>query len=168
VEGLDTRAGGENLPQVIHSFYTAPEVTVAINIKSADVIAKKYATRGAAAGQDYAAGVANPRTDWMAATEAAANVWAAGVQQSIGNGSFVKGVAKATTAKWQRKAGGVGATRFGPGVQAAQGDYQNGVAPYLQVIAGLTLPLRNPKGDPGNIARVAAVANALRAKKLQG
>lgn len=142
--------------------------TFAINIKSPDVVAKKYAARGAAAGADYAAGVQNPRQDWQAATDAASNTWAAGVQQAVTNGAFVKGVNKAGTQKWQRKAAGVGATRYGPGVQAAQGDYQNGVTPYLQVLAGLTLPPRNPKGDPGNIARVAAIAAALRQKKLNG
>jgi hypothetical protein len=141
---------------------------MAINIKSADVIAKKYAQRGAAAGPDYQAGVQNPRQDWQQATTAAANTWGAGVQQAVSNGSFAKGVNAAGTAKWQRKASGVGATRYGPGVQAAQGDYQSGVAPYLQVIAGITLPPRNPKGDPANIQRVAAIATALRQKKLQG
>lgn len=143
-------------------------VKCAIQIKSADVVAKKYAARAGAAGQDYASGVQNPRTDWAQATEAAANTWQAGVQAAAANGSFVKGVAKAGTPKWQRKAAGVGATRYGAGVQAAQNDYQAGVAPYLQVIAGLTLPPRNPKGDPGNLQRVAVIAAALRQKKLQG
>ena len=141
---------------------------MAIQIKSADVAAKKYATRGAAAGQDYAAGVAAPRQDWAQATAASANTWGAGVQQAISNGSFTKGVNAAGTPKWQRKASGVGAQRYGPGVQAAQNDYQAGVAPYLQVIAGLNLPPRNPKGDPGNIQRVAMIAQALRQKKLNG
>lgn len=141
---------------------------MAIQIKSADAIAKKYAARGAAAGADYAAGVSTPRQDWAQATEAAAQTYAAGVQAAIGNGSFAKGVSKAGTGKWQRKAAGVGAQRFGPGVQAAQGDFQNGVAPYLDVLRNLTLPPRAPKGDPGNIQRVAAVAQALRQKKLQG
>jgi hypothetical protein len=141
---------------------------VALTIKSPDVIAKKYAARGAAAGADYAAGVQSPRTDWQEATTAAANTYAAGVQASIGNGSFAKGVAKAGSGKWQRKASGVGAQRFPTGVQAAQGDYSTGVAPYLDVLRNLTLPPRNPKGDPGNIQRVAVVAAALRAKKLAG
>lgn len=141
---------------------------MAIQIKSADAAAKKYATRGAAAGQDYANGVANPRQDWAQATSASAQTWGAGVQQAMSNGSFAKGVNAAGTAKWQRKATGVGVTRYGPGVQAAQADYQNGVAPYLQVLANLNLPPRNPKGDPGNIQRVAMIAQALRTKKLQG
>lgn len=141
---------------------------MAIQIKSADVISKKYAARGAAAGADYAAGVQSPRQDWATATGAAAQTYAAGVQAAIGNGSFLKGVTAAGTPKWQRKASGVGAQRFGPGVQAAQGDYATGVTPYLDVLRNLTLPPRSPKGDPGNIARVAAVAQALRQKKLQG
>lgn len=139
-----------------------------IQIKSADVIASKYASRGAAAGADYATGVQNPRQDWAGATAASASTYAAGVQAAIGQGSFAKGVNAAGTAKWQRKAAGVGAQRYPSGVTAAKADYQNGVAPYLQVIAGLTLPPRAPKGDPSNIQRVAAIAQALRAKKLAG
>lgn len=139
---------------------------MAIQIKSADVIANKYATRAGAAGADYAAGVQSPRTPWAAATMASAQTYAAGVQQAIGNGSFAKGVSAAGDSKWQRKAAGVGAQRFGPGAQAAKGDYQAGVAPYLQVISGVTLPPRLPKGDPGNIQRVVAITSALRAAKL--
>jgi hypothetical protein len=141
---------------------------MAIQIKSADVIAKKFATRAGAASNDYAAGVANPRQDWAGATSAASQTWAGGIQQAISNNSFSKGVNAAGSAKWSRKAAGVGAQRYAPGVQAAQGDYQNGVAPYLQVLAGITLPPRLPKGDPGNVQRVNAVTTALRAKKLQG
>ena len=139
-----------------------------IQIKSVDAIASKYASRGAAAGADYAAGVASPRQDWQAATVAAENTYAQGVQTAIGNKSFSKGVNAAGTAKWQRKAASVGAQRYPTGVTAAKSDYQNGVAPYLQVIAGLTLPPRAPKGDPSNINRVSAIAQALRAKKLAG
>lgn len=139
-----------------------------MNIKTADVIAKKYATRGGAAGQDYTNGVQNPRQPWAASTVAAATTYAAGVQQSIANGSFVKGVNAAGDAKWSRKATTVGAQRYGPGVQAAQTDYSAGIAPYLQVLSSLTLPPRGPKGDPGNIQRVATIAQALRSKKITG
>jgi hypothetical protein len=139
-----------------------------VNIKGADVIAKKYATRGGAAAQDYSAGVAAPRVPWAAATAAAVSTYASGVQQSIANGSFVKGVTAAGDAKWSRKATTVGAARYGPGVQAAQQDYASGVAPYLQVLSSLQLPPRGPKGDPGNVQRVNAIAQALRAKKLGG
>ena len=139
-----------------------------MNIKSADVIAKKYASRGGAAGADYAAGVQAPRQPWAQSTLNAANNYAAGVQQAIGQGTFQKGVSAAGDAKWARKASGVGAQRYGPGVQAAQPDYQSGVAPYLDVLKNLSLPPRAPKGDPSNVQRVAAIATALRAKKISG
>jgi len=141
---------------------------VAINVKSPDVAAKKYATRGAAAGADYSAGVQAPKTPWQAATVAAAQTYAAGVQQAISNNAFTRGVSAATDAKWQRKAAGVGAQRYGPGVQAAQGDYAARVAPYLDVIRNLNLDPRQPKGSPANINRVAQIAQALRSKKVSG
>lgn len=139
-----------------------------MNIKSADAAAKKFATRGSAAGGDYSDGVKNPRTDWATATAAAAQTYAAGVQQAIGNGSFAKGVAAAGTGKWQMNSVNVGSQRFASGVQNAQGAYSKGVAPYLDTLRNLTLPPRAPKGDPSNIARVATIASALRSKKLAG
>lgn len=137
-----------------------------MQIKDAATIAGKYATRGAAAGQDYANGVNNPRQPWAASTAAQSGAWGAGVQSAITNGSFVKGVNNAGDAKWQRKAAGVGAQRYPAGVTAAKTDYQNGVAPYLAVLQALQLPARGAKGDPSNINRVTAVNNALRQKKL--
>jgi hypothetical protein len=141
---------------------------MAIKIKSGAAIAAKFAAKAGAAGKDYSDGVASPRRDYATATAAAAETYASGVQQAIVAGSFEKGVAKAGTAKWQRKAAGVGAQRFPQGAQAAQGDYQAGVQPFLDTIAALDLPPRGPKGDPGNINRVSVVANALRARKVQG
>lgn len=137
-----------------------------MQIKDPATVGKKYATNGGAAAGSYAAGVASPRVPWAAATTASANTYAQGVQAAIGAGSFAKGVAAAGDGKWARKAAGVGATRYGPGVQAAQTDYVNGITPYLQVLSSLTLPPRGPKGDPGNIQRVSAIATALRAYKL--
>lgn len=141
---------------------------MAIRIKSSDQIAAKFAARAGAAGPDYTAGIQNPRRPWAASTLAAKDTYAAGVTAAVQNGSFSKGVSKAGDDKWSRKAAGVGSGRFAQGAQAAKGDYQAGVDPYLQVIAGVTLPARFPKGDPQNNARVAAITAALRAKKLAG
>jgi hypothetical protein len=87
------------------------------------------------------------------------------VEEAIREKRFEKGVAKAGDQKWQQKAATKGAERFGPGVNAAQADYEAAVAPYLQVIASTTLPPRGPKGDPKNFERVKVMAMALRAKK---
>lgn len=121
----------------------------------------KWVRRAGQAAPDYQKGVQNPRTSWAEATSAAADAQAAGVQNAIANGSFEKGVAKAGNAKWQRKAATVGAQRFGPGVAAAKGDYEQGFGPYAAVIQGVNLPPRGAKGDPRNYERVAAIGNAL-------
>jgi len=137
-------------------------------IKSVESIAKKYAARGGAAGADYQDGVSSTTNDWATNTEAQADTYAAGVTAAIGRGAFAKGVAKAGTAKWKRKASGVGSQRFTSGVQAAQPDYAAGVAPYLDVLKNLSLPKKLPKGDPANNQRSVIVQQALHAKKISG
>lgn len=139
-----------------------------MNIKSVDVIAKKYANRGGAAGSDYSDGVKSPREDWATKTAAAATTYAAGVQAAIGNRSFEKGVAAAGTEKWSRKATGVGSQRYASGVQAAAPDFAKGVGKYLDVLRNITLPPRAPKGDPANNQRSLIVQQALRAAKVNG
>jgi hypothetical protein len=130
--------------------------------------ADKWARRAAVAGPDYLAGVQAPRRPWAATTVAAAASWGAGVQAAVAAKSFERGVGAAGDAKWQAKAAGKGAQRFGPGVADAQPDYQKGVQPYFDVIANVQLTARGPKGSPQNLNRVAQIANALHAKKMAG
>jgi len=130
--------------------------------------AERWVRRASAAAQDYQAGVENPRQSWQAAASAARDNWAQGVQAAIQNNRYAMGVQRAGDEKWRRKAIAKGVQRYGPGVAEAQQDYATGVAPYLQVIESLTLPPRGPKGDPRNIERVRAIAQALRNRKLQG
>ena len=139
-----------------------------IIVKPVGTITDKYKARAAVAGGDYTAGITTPRRDQAEAAVAAAQTWAAGVSDAISRGAFAKGVTAAGSEKWKRKATTVGATRYGPGVTAGAPDYAAGVGPYLETLRGLTLPPREPRGSPGNVARVAAVTAALRAKKLSG
>jgi len=125
----------------------------------------RWSRKAGAAGVDYTEGVQSPRADWQAATVAAAASQAAGVQAAIGRGAFAKGVARAGTAKWQTKSVKLGPSRYAQGVQEGVADYETGVAPFLSVIEGITLPARAPKGDPRNLERVKIIATALRAKK---
>lgn len=126
----------------------------------------KWVRRAGAASQDYAEGVANPRTDWAQATVAAAPAQAAGAQAAIARGAYQQGVKRAGSAKWASKSAGKGAARFGPGVADAQSDYEAGVAPYTKAIENVKLPARGAKGDPANIQRVVAINKALRDTKL--
>lgn len=137
-----------------------------LQVKSADMVAKKWAARAGAAGADYALGVQSTTKDWAADTAAAAPAWAAGVQSAAANGSFAKGVNAAGTAKWKAKASNVGAQRYPAGVAAATPYYQAGILAVLQTLSAIQLPPRGPKGDPGNMNRAALVASALRKAKL--
>lgn len=130
-------------------------------------IAEKYGRVTPARASDFEAGVKTPMEDWGAKTAAAADNYEAGVQEAISNKSFSKGVAKAGTAKWQRKTIEVGVGRWGTGVRAGQPDYEAGFDPYQKVIQSTTLPPRYPKGDPRNIDRVNSMAKALHDAKIR-
>jgi hypothetical protein len=90
------------------------------------------------------------------------------VQAAIGRDAFTKGVTKAGASRYQERAAGVGAQRFPQGVAAAAPQWQKNTQPYLDNMANLTLPVKRPRGDPGNLARVQAIAESNRALKLRG
>lgn len=137
-------------------------------IKNTGDIADKWARVTPQRAADYKAGVQSPRRSWSEGAASASESWAEGVQNAISDNRFEKGVSEAGDGKWQRKATQVGAQRFGPGVQAAKGDYQAGFAPYAAVIQSTTLPPRGPKGSPNNYARVQAMGEALHRAKTGG
>lgn len=136
-------------------------------IRSIEVIAKKWASVTPMRAEDYADGIANPRTSWAKATGLAESAYEDGVKLAIQRKAFGKGVAQAGDAKWQRKASVNGVRNWGPGVTEAEGDYAAGFAPYQQAIKACVLPPRYARRDPRNLARVKAVCDALIAKKLQ-
>lgn len=138
-----------------------------INVKPIGNVVSKWKTNAGNAAPAYSQGIANPKQPQEQAAANAANTWGAGVQAAVSNGSFVKGINK-NAGKWARNAAAKGAARYPQGIAAASGDFQNGIAPYLQILSNLTLPPRAPKGDPSNLQRVQAVDAALRAAKLQG
>lgn len=140
---------------------------MAINVKPLATIVSKYVANASVAGPAYTAGINSPKQPWAASTAASANTWAAGVQAAITAGTFVAGVNAAGDATWQTKSTTVGAQRYPSGITAGQGKYQANIQPYIQAISALTLPPRNPKGDPANINRVSAVDTALHNLKLQ-
>ncbi len=141
---------------------------MAIAIADTSVIATKWARVTPGRTADYEAGVRNPRRDWKTETAAAESRWKTAIAEAAAKGRFGKGVTAAGTPKWQRKSIEIGTVRFGPGVAAAGPDYEEGFAPYRNVIAGLSLPERYATGDPRNIARVEAIAKALHDKKIRG
>lgn len=139
---------------------------MSIIVKSAADAAKKWTTNASGAQAYYQAGVQGAGAAWLANTQNAASAYDAAVKSGTIKQMFAGGVRRAGADKYQNKAVTLGAPRFAQGVQAAGSDYQNGVDPYLQTIAGLTLVARAPRGSAANLQRVSQIATALNAKRL--
>ena len=138
---------------------------MALQLKDTATIARKFASRAQAAGGEYKSGVDTTAVDWAAVTTAAGDSYEQGVTQAIGRKAFQRGVSAAGTAKWKEKASNIGASRYGQGVAGAEQAYAQGFDKYANVLKGLSLPPRAPKGSPQNLQRVQAVADALHRAK---
>lgn len=131
----------------------------AIRIKDTGSLAKKFVQRASAASKDYEEGVKASGADWEAGARNGAENYRIAVTQAASEGRFEKGVAAAGSAKFVARAASLGAQRFGPGVQASEGEWAKGAAPYLDALKGLELPARRPRGQ--NADRANAVAQRL-------
>ncbi len=139
---------------------------MAIQIRSTSDIAQKFINVTPGRAAEYARGVADPNVDWENATRSAEPAFEAGIQEAIAQKRFGSGVARAGNDKWRKGAVDKGVSRWPAGVAASMAAYEKGFAPFRDTIAGLTLPARGPAGSPGNLQRVALVADALHQKKL--
>jgi len=110
------------------------------------------------------AGIAG--ADWEKGATAAAAAYKAGVSSPNIEKMFTGGIRRAGAEKYERKVKAVGASRFGPGVLAAEKDFETGVGPMLDTIRGITLPARQPRGSLANFERVKAVGVELNKKRL--
>jgi len=138
------------------------------DIKPLGQIADKWKRVTPQRTQDYEQGVQQPRRDWAQSTANASDRYKEGIQSAINRGAFAKGVTNAGSGKWQEKTLAKGPNRFAEGVAQSGGDYEDGFAPYHQVISSTTLPPRFPTGDDRNIQRVSVLNKALRKKKESG
>jgi len=128
----------------------------------------RWTRRASAATQDYKEGVETSPNNWEAQTLAAEASHKAGTEAALRDGRFAKGVKKSGGAYYKMRAATVGADRFASGIEAGKENYEEGVKPYLDVIASTHLPPRGPKGDPRNYERVKVMGEALRKKKVGG
>lgn len=139
-----------------------------MEIKPLQKITDKWGANSQNAGAAYTDGVTSPRRPWAASAAAADNARKAGLAAADARNAFVNGVNAAGDSKWANRAKTLGPSRFSAGVLVAKPEYTAGFQKYHQVIAGLVLQPRGPKGDPSNINRVSAIAAALHAAKQQG
>jgi len=139
---------------------------VAIKVKTAEEVARKWAEVTPQRAAYYEAGAKGAGSQWEANTAAAASAYRSAVTSPNIEAMFRGGVKRAGAAKYERKVTDVGAARYGPGVAAAQDDMKAGVEPMLATIAGLTLSARAPRGSDANYRRVQEVGTALHKKRL--
>jgi hypothetical protein len=139
---------------------------MAIKVKSAAEVAKKWAEVTPGRAAYYESGAVGAGGDWATNTEAAKAQYKAAVSAANIDQLFAGGVKRAGADKYNRKVKDVGTARFGQGVAAATQDMQTGVDPFLQVIAAENLPARQPRGSAANIQRVTQIANDLHKKRL--
>lgn len=137
-----------------------------VAIRSSKEIAEKWSTVTPTRTGFYESGVRAPRKDWARSTKAAEGTYKEAVTRAAAEGRFGRGVDKAGTEKWQRKAIDVGAGRWGPGVSIAAPDFEAGFAPFRDAIEKVVLKPRFPKGDPRNYDRVKQIGDALHSLKI--
>lgn len=137
-----------------------------ITVKSAADVAQKWADVTPGKSSYYEAEAPAAAADWERNTIAAGGTYKAGISVAGIEKRFVGGVRRAGADKFQRKVESVGVSRYGPGVSAAKGDMESGFAPYRDVLDGLDIPDRGPRGSPGNYAIVEKVGSELHKKRL--
>lgn len=137
-----------------------------IKVKPAGDVAKKWTDVTPGRASYYEANAKAAGADWEANASAAAASFKAAISAGNIDALFRGGIKRAGAEKYNRKVEQVGAARFGQGVSAAAQDYQNGIAPMLETIAGVTLTPRQPRGSEANFARVRDIGAALHKKRL--
>lgn len=137
-----------------------------LTIGNAGDIAKKWVdvTPGRASYYEAAVKLAGPA--WEEGALGAANNYKTSLTAVDIAKRFIGGIKRAGAAKYQRKAETLGKARFGPGVTAAEDDFNVGFSPYRDVLDGLEVPDRKPRGDPANYAIGQKIGDALFKKRI--
>ena len=139
---------------------------MAIKVKDITSSSLKWTENAGRAAEEFATNAEAGAEAWARNTAAAVDTYGQAIAAPGIKNRFRTGVVKAGAAKFARKIRDVARDRFGPGVAAAQSDYQAGAEPYFSTLAALTLAARKPRGDPANYNRVQEVGKALNAKRL--
>jgi len=141
-------------------------MTKRLSIGSATDIAKKWVDVTPGRASYYEAGVKVAGPAWESgALGAGSNYKLAMSAADIGK-RFLGGIKKAGAAKYQNKASTLGVERFPTGVRAAESDFDVGFSPYRDVIDGMEVPDRKPRGDLSNYKIGEKIGDALFKKRI--
>ena len=137
-----------------------------LKVKAAADIAKKWGdvTPGKSGYYEAEATVAGAL--WESNAVKAEKTFKSAIAEAGLEKRFVGGIKKAGAAKYERKVKDVGVGRFGPGVAAAIADMESGFAPYRDVLDGMSIPDRGPRGSTTNYAIVQKIGDPLHKKRL--
>ncbi len=138
-----------------------------LKVKDPTTVANKWSTRAQGAVNDYAAGAASPKAPQAASAIAAVDLWQQAVTAPSAKASFVSGLNRAGDQGWLNGVNTKGKQRYAGGITAGMSKFQTNITPFLQAIAGVTLPPKGLRGSAQNIQRVAAIAATLHSLKLQ-
>jgi hypothetical protein len=134
-------------------------------VKSPQAAAGRWQRRASSAGGEYREGIERTGKSWSANASAAKQNYITGVQEAQGRDAFSKGVQSAGDQKWRGNSVAKGPGRYSEGVNVGQGDYERGVAPFLEVASRTDLPMRGATGSESNYQRSVTMAKAFRAAK---
>lgn len=137
-----------------------------IKVKDPATTGQKWVNKASNATDDYKRGVQAPRRPQAATAIAAAGRWRTAVSSDAAMARFTSGLNRSGDAGWTAGAMGKGATHYADGVRAGQNKFTTNVTPFLQAIAGVTLPDKGIRGSSANYARVQAVGDTLHQLKL--
>jgi len=132
-----------------------------VSVKNLQNSASKFERRAGAAGQDYESGVQNSSdSDQQQATLDAAQTWEQGVQDAISENRFEAGVNNPNKS-WQQASLEVGSSRFTQGASQAGDTWAASFSEFADVLEGLNLQPRGPRGSEANFQRSRQVGEAL-------
>lgn len=116
--------------------------------------AKRLSSAGFNFADRYQQGTQNKGTDWQRGAAAAASNYAAGVQKSLADNAFSKGVQRASASRYDEGVRTKGAANWPTGMQLAENRYVEGVQPFVNLWGAALSTPRGPKGSPANLARM--------------
>ena len=129
-------------------------------------IAEKWSRRAGSASQEFEEGVSQSSDgEWASATAEAEDSWSQGVQDAANEGRFASGVSNSTKS-WQERTMTLGTQRYSSGVRESQEEYEQGFAPYADVISSTSLSPRGARGDSQNYDRSREMGEALHQARL--
>jgi len=136
-----------------------------MDVKPLDVITERYGQASGMADR-YIQGIETSTKSWQALTLRAEPAWKQGTAEAAAKGLFRKGVGRVTNEEHRTKSIELGGVRYGPGIEAGKEKYAREIQPFLNVLKGLTLKPRGPRGAPQNYAISQQVGQALHAARL--